>query len=419
MADYVAGNNYPRVVRLSDPLLIRLDKLSLQVDNTIYHVKIKYGNSFKGFNVYVSGTNMPIYENNISEFELNSKTLEYNNLSAPGINTSEDQRRVVIANVYAKKWLDDLEEVIANSKESSAIKKAIDRLTWQIHYDITKSSSNLPQTLDDFSNVDIDYAEPTFKDMASSISGELSDIDNSLGDLDSDMTNATNGALIQIKKSISDTGEYSIYKALKGATGGSGYSNFSVVTALREASDPYSVAGATYEQTQLESAEFTDIDTRLGQPGTGNSIWDSVNTIDGNVGSRGSGSTVIERLGQPTSGNDIWNTVNKVNINIGEKPVAAPTLFERIGNPGSSDSIWNTVNDIDSHLGDSSSASGTVWESIADVGSTVSSIQSSIGTTAQSGTIMQMLHNCDKVMNGDGTIYGYAYVDGNYQKVRV
>ena len=425
MAEYVAGNNYPRVVRLASPLLIRLDEMLLQVDTSIYQAKIKYGNAFKGFNIYVSGTNMPIYEENISESKLNNETLGYNN-AATEYTTSESQRRQFIKEMYAKKWLDRLEEVIANSKESGDIKKAIDRLNWQLHYDITKSSTNLPQVLDDFSNVDIDKVTPTFKDMADNISGKLDDIDTSIVNFDNGTNNQVNGALIQIKRAISNDNEDSIYKALKGATGGSGYSNFSVVTALREAGELYSVAGATYQQTQLESAEFTDIDTRLGQPGTGNSIWDSVNTIDGNVGSRGSGSTVIERLGQPTSGNSIWNTVNKVDTNIGDTPVAGTTLFDIVGNPGSGNSIWNTVNNIDSHIGDSSSASGTVWKSIADVGSAVSgvasdvtSIRNSVGTTAQSGTIMQMLHNCDKVMNGDGTIYGYAYVDGIYQKVRV
>lgn len=435
MANYVASDSYPHVAKISDPLLVRLDALSLQVGDSVYHAKIKYGNAFKGYNIYVSGTNMPIVEINIDETVLNKRTAEECHLSSTSIKTSESQRKNVIKYVYAKVWLDELEEAIANAKGSSEIKQAIDRLNWQMHYDTTESGTNLPEALENFSDVDIDTSGGThiptmardlntkIQDVGDQITGSssgsggkslsdladgMSDINSSIGNvnttignvnttlgnvnttlgtMDSNMNNGTTGTLVKLRRSISDDSinENSIYKALRGSSSGNGYSRYSVVTALREDDDTYSVSGATYEQTELERTEFEDVDTRLGQPGTGNSIWGTVYNMNGN---------------SATQSTTLWTHASTVDSNVGTVPSGGKTVVERLGNPGGSDDIWGTVNTINGNVGSRGNngsvldrigtpdKSGTVWYDVLNnaggVG-TISGIQSTVN--AINGTV--------------------------------
>lgn len=415
MANYVASDSYPHVAKISDPLLVRLDALSLQVGDSVYHAKIKYGNAFKGYNIYVSGTNMPIVEINIDETVLNKRTAEECHLSSTSIKTSESQRKNVIKYVYAKVWIDELEEAIANAKGSSEIKQAIDRLNWQMHYDTTESDVILPSVLDNFSDVDIDTSGGThiptmaedlntkIQDVGDQITGSssgsggkslsdladgMSDINSSIGNvnttivnvnttlgtMDSNM-NGTTGTLVKLRRSISDDSmnENSIYEALRGSSSGVGYSNFSVVTALREADDTYSVSGATEARTTMENNEFDDIEGRLGEPGTGNSIWGTVYNMNGN---------------SATQSTTLWTHASTVDSNVGTVPSGGKTVVERLGNPGGSDDIWGTVNTINGNVG-SRGNSGSVLDRI--------------GTPDQSGTVWyDVLNN----PGGVGTISG-------------
>ena len=420
MANYVASDSYPHVAKISDPLLVRLDALSLQVGDSVYHAKIKYGNAFKGYNIYVSGTNMPIVEINIDETVLNKRTAEECHLSSTSIKTSESQRKNVIKDVYAKVWLDELEEAIANAKGSSEIKQAIDRLNWQMHYDRTESDTNLPDTLENFSDVDIDTSGGThiptmasdlntkIQDVGDQMTGSssgsggrsLSDVVNKLydinssigsvnttiGAMDSNMNNGTTGTLVKLRRSISDDSlnENSIYKALKGTSSGNGYSDFSVVTALRETGDD-SVSGATDARATMENNEFDDIEGRLGEPGTGNSIWGTVYNMNGN---------------SATQSTTLWTHASTVDSNVGTVPSGGKTVVERLGNPGGSDDIWGTVNTINGNVGSrgnngsvldrigTPNQTGTVWYDVLNnaggVG-TISGIQSTVN--AISGTV--------------------------------
>ena len=413
MAEYVASNSYPHVAKISDPLLVRLDALSLQVGDSVYHAKIKYGNSFKGYNIYVSGTNMPIVEVNIDESVLNKKTAEEFHLSSTSIKTSEPQRKNVIKELYAKVWLDDLEEAIANAKGSSEIKQAIDRLNWQIHYDATESNVILPSVLDNFSDVDIDTSGGThiptmasdlntkiqnvgdqitgassgsggksLSDLADGMSNINSSIENvnttignvntTIGTMDTNMNNGTNGTLVKLRRSISDDSlnENSIYKALKGSSSGVGYSNFSVVTALRETGED-SVSGATDARATMENNEFDDIEGRLGEPGTGNSIWGTVYNMNGN---------------SATQSTTLWTHAQTADSNIGTIPSGGKTVVQRLGEPDSSNTIWGTVSTIDTHIGTYSQAN-TLWFDVLNnaggVGA-ISDIQSKVGTIKSS-----------------------------------
>ncbi len=428
MANYVASDSYPHVAKISDPLLVRLDALSLQVGDSVYHAKIKYGNAFKGYNIYVSGTNMPIVEINIDETVLNKRTAEECHLSSTSIKTSESQRKNVIKDVYAKVWLDELEEAIANAKGSSEIKQAIDRLNWQMHYDRTESDTNLPDTLENFSDVDIDTSGGThiptmasdlntkIQDVGDQMTGSssgsggrsLSDVVNKLydinssigsvnttiGTMDSNMNNDTTGTLVKLRRSISNDSlnENSIYKALKGSSSGNGYSDFSVVTALRETGED-SVSGATDARATMENNEFDDIEGRLGEPGTGNSIWGTVynmngnsatqsttlwthaSTVDSNVGTVPSGGkTVVERLGNPSGSDDIWGTVNTINGNVGSRGNNGSVL-DRIGTPNQTGTVWY---DVLNNAGGVGTISG-IQSTVNAISGTVNVINSNIG----------------------------------------
>ena len=71
MAGYSVSTSYPNVIRSADPLLIRMNELTLLVNNTSFWAKIKYGIQFKGFMVYVSGIAMPVMEQKFEEYQLN------------------------------------------------------------------------------------------------------------------------------------------------------------------------------------------------------------------------------------------------------------------------------------------------------------------------------------------------------------
>ena len=434
MANYVASDSYPHVAKISDPLLVRLDALSLQVGDSVYHAKIKYGNSFKGYNIYVSGTNMPIVEVNINETVLNKKTAEECHLSSTSIKTSESQRKNVIREFYAKIWLDELEEAIANAKGSSELKQAIDRLNWQIHYDTTESSTLLPEVLDNFSDVDIDTTGGThiptmarelntqIQDVGDQITGSssgsggksLSDladgmydinssignvntsignVNTSIGTMDSNMNNGTTGTLIKLRRSISDdsANESSIYKALRGSSDGVGYSNYSVVTALREFEED-SVSGATEYRTTMENNEFDDIEGRLGEPGTGNSIWGTVYNMNGN---------------SATQSTTLWTHAKTVDSNVGTVPSGGKTVIERLGSPSGSDNIWGTVNNVDRNLGNK----GNGRALIDRVGET------SIGTNSVLGELDAIYTNY--CTGSSGTASDHSNIAGLVNSVRL
>ena len=57
-----SSGDYPVVVKVSDPLLIRFNEKSLVVNNTNFYTNIKSGLAFEGFYIYTSGLGIPIAE---------------------------------------------------------------------------------------------------------------------------------------------------------------------------------------------------------------------------------------------------------------------------------------------------------------------------------------------------------------------
>ena len=143
--------NYPHVARTADPLLVRPNALSLMVADTVYNARVKLGLGCKGYYIYASGLGIAIYENvytNDREFNIEFGT----NDSTP------DSDAIKAIKEKAKEWLDELEVAIASHPSDNSIKKAIDRLCWQMHYDITESHLNFPEAFsdNDFADVKID-----------------------------------------------------------------------------------------------------------------------------------------------------------------------------------------------------------------------------------------------------------------------
>lgn len=387
----INGNIYPHVARTADPLLVRPDMLSLMVGDIVYNARTKNGLGAKGFMIYVNGNGAPVYEkiattnaDATSEFGI-----QFNSSTGSAAVKDDDVKKAL--ELKAKEWLDGLEKAIAKEPSDSAIKKAIDRLCWQLHYDITESHTNFPEVFanNDFADVQIDRYGATnwdgttlktsiadnytnisnsvsggatticggssLQSLSDAMSGAISTFDTNLNGSDSASTkNTIKSALNTVgAKLVPDGNYYSISECLRDHDTINGKTTFSIARSLRESGED-SVSQATYDQTQLESEEFSDIELRLGEPGSDNSIWDSVNTINGNVGNRLSNSD--------------------------------PTILERVGNPGSGNSVWGTVSGISSSVGNSSSLTGTIYG---------------------------MVNTMNKSMHGDGTKWGFVSTNGN------
>lgn len=151
---------YPRVSRTTDPMVVRIDKTSLLVNDTMFTAKLKCGLGYKGYLIYSSGLGTPIYEKaakTTGEWQKSFSTVGNRpyNIAFDSENTSQLTNVLTAA---AKEWLDDLEIAIADRENDNAIKKAIDRLCWQLHYDITESHTDFATVFkdNDFANVQID-----------------------------------------------------------------------------------------------------------------------------------------------------------------------------------------------------------------------------------------------------------------------
>lgn len=195
----MASTSYPSVVRTVDPLVIRIEPLSLLVGDTNFYAKIKNGVAFTGFTIYASGLGTPIYEQAVSG--TNTKTISGGTVVA--VSNSE-----VVSNLTnaAKAWLDALEDSFSNIETENTIKSAIDRLCWQLHYDLTHTSTTtLPTGMD---NITIDkdgVGNGTVRDVVTQLNENLTSTDST-----------TPGAIIKVARNIkADSDAYTISQALR------------------------------------------------------------------------------------------------------------------------------------------------------------------------------------------------------------
>lgn len=161
---WIRDGIYPHVARTSDPLIVRVSRFSLLVNDTNFYAKIKNGLGYKGYLIYSSGLGTPILEEsatNEAEFFRNDafKKAISDNGTLIGDKFYESAESVLmVLQDAAQSWLDTIELEIAKQPNDNAIKKAIDRLCWQLHYDITESHTDFATLFkdNDFANVQID-----------------------------------------------------------------------------------------------------------------------------------------------------------------------------------------------------------------------------------------------------------------------
>lgn len=299
---YTPSDDYPRVVRMSDPLVLRLTKQSLLIGNVNFYAKIKVGYYFNGFQIYSSGSGTPIYEEAVESLPT----------------TMPNGDKVNMQNAYSKdiekaaiKWFDDLETRIAESTNDNSIQMSIDTLRWQMHYDLTKTSATLPDQI----LIDKSMSLP---DLTNTLSEDLETIGNNVITL-SDRVAPSGHSLYE---SISD-----VAQRIK-----SDSDVFTISRALRE-SNQSSISGAVYDQTQLIDTEFSDIENTIGSSSdtTNSTLFGVANTVNNQIGTDGN-ETVIEKL----------DTISSSDLNISQSVVS---LSNKIGTNQDTDTgtLWFDV----------------------------------------------------------------------------
>lgn len=385
MADthsYEPPKTYPHVAQKSDPLVIRFDKLSMLVGDCNFYAKVETGQMWQGFKVFVSGIGNSVYQK-----QMNGAKSVTTSMGVVNVDTSAQKEQIA---QEASNWLDTLESAIVDSKSESGVAEQIEALRWQMHYDITKTSAEVPDT------VTIDKAD-TIKDFSEATTLAISTMDDNLSDattgsiigvtaaittLDESLTDSTTGAIpagvtaittsiSAVSSSLRGDGEYTISKCLRDS-----------------ATSDNSVSYSTYQQTQLESTEFgnlssdiggvqssvTGISTNLGtasDSGSTNTINGKINSIKSSVGVSTDTTTAtlfgynkvlndnISSSGSSSAG-DI--TTIKTNVN---------TIMTRMGSATDSrnaNTLGGKINDVNAKLGDTTTAGNIWWDVLHNAG---------------------------------------------------
>lgn len=391
LKEAILGSKYPHVARIADPLLVRVDQLSLMVADVVYHARIKLGLGGKGFYIYASGLGTAIYEN---MFTHDKNDVKFN--AEFGVSSNDPDEDILLKIAWkAEDWLDELEVAIASKQSDNPIKKAIDRMCWQLHYDITESHANFPVMFksDDFSDVKIDrypiddvewwdgYTlkstisdaagvvrendQPSshtiiekgyFSDSAENLknldnhlnAGAYSDTEGSMKILDDHFNNSQTGSITIMTSAIGtfDTNAtnklgsiatklvpdgndyYSISECLRDKQTINGKTTFSIARSLREGSED-SVSQAAHDQTQLESQRFTNIDNTLGTPSDS-----TANTVFGSISANASSlSSDISNAQNSLSGeiDSVQSIADTISDAVGTRATGTRSLMNRIG----------------------------------------------------------------------------------------
>lgn len=255
--DSISGrsdSDYPAVVQVSDPLLVRVSKTSLLLNDTTFYAKIKKGLAFNGYVIYSSGIGTPIIEVDIGS------TPE---TTSSGTVTTKQENDVDIAEIEqaASDFLDKLEARIATSEFQNPIKASIDRLCWQIHYDITKSKTNFVTAFEDQGFSKSITSVDGWSDSSTVVGRTLYDYFGWTG------TITNNGSTLEYGNGLIGMTEKVAWNLKHDDE------TYSISKALREDNE-VSVSNATHEQTVLEQQHYTNIsvnqlgafgDTRVGE----------------------------------------------------------------------------------------------------------------------------------------------------------
>lgn len=410
--------DYPIVHRVSDPLLIRTSRFALQINDTIYWAKIKFGNSFCGFYGFVTGSSEHFYE--YKDEELTESWSQSSRSRTPTV--SERTVRETLEQA-AQDWLDKIENALLEQKPDNAIKKAIDRLCWQLHYDITASDTDFTQ-FDDFADVSIDMAantiyntvttsattlgnaigdgadviigdstsgagiwsvSNTISGMSTSVCGKLDTMSNNISTLDSNL----NGSSGSIKTYIGNV----IYSS--GDTGSTpttlcGYIN-KVATNIKADSDTYTVSKALRDSSDDNDIKCVAKEIKTGCSDinqTVSSINQTVSNINTSIGTPDNGDSILSNLRTSNQSIGDVSTANTILGKLAESYTKVNSIDTKIGDYGG-DRILGRLKNID----DNTAQSGAIATNLSTINSNVGTMRGAFSTISGNNCVYAYVSN--------------------------
>lgn len=148
--------DYPKVISIQDPMIVRVSPTILAVNGTTFTAKIKEGIQHRGFNIYASSIGYPIYIHSVSDKE------------ASGYSIEGDDLKNYITDL-ASKWLDDLQNSFVESQDLS-MTQLLQALLYQLHYDI---SGAVPTDIPDKIRAILDFSSKPIKEMIEDVSESI------------------------------------------------------------------------------------------------------------------------------------------------------------------------------------------------------------------------------------------------------
>ena len=141
-------DKYPVIISKMDPLIIRVEPLTLLVGSTTYSAKIKLGIKYDGFYIYCSDIGEPIYkEPNVNQRNKdNGKGLELTN---PLYKLIFDE---------AVRWIDFFEYQYKETNEKNIV-DLLREIKFQNHFDLT---GYLAGDIEQYPNLELDSTTPTY-----------------------------------------------------------------------------------------------------------------------------------------------------------------------------------------------------------------------------------------------------------------
>ena len=142
--------SYPVIVAKTEPLIIRVNNLSLVVGSSSFSAKIKMGSTYTGFYVHISALGEPIAKIPVSIDGYNNTTVVTGFTHTAAYMHIEDE---------ATKWMDDLEDSFNSADTGKNIIDLLREIKYQNHFDLSGyAPSPLPE------GVDIDTTTKSYMD---------------------------------------------------------------------------------------------------------------------------------------------------------------------------------------------------------------------------------------------------------------
>ena len=386
--------DYPIVLRTADPLLIRVNRTSLLVNNTNFFAKIKCGLAYNGYYIYSSGLGTHIAEVDLGKESITQQIMPDGTV----VNKNQAWSDSTIAG-KAEEFLNHLEARIYIMPSTNAIKEAIDRFCWQMHYDVTKTARITPPEY--FAeNIVIDRVDP---------SGQIPDAQNPESQIETFKGYTMYNSIIKIASNIKDDDldTYTLSRALREdeSINNQIVTSHSIAISLREdtQSNPQSsVSQAVHDQTKLEAEQFNDISNNklgaFGSGGEGASVYvhktlygaiggyaetdDTTQTVSngikvvsnkiGSYSADGTGATIYQSLGKVadyTSGKtNVFGRLYGINDNVS-------SVSNKLGDFNPSDTVASRIG-----TSNDTSSNYTIFGKIAGVSGQVTTVDGKVST---------------------------------------